>query len=135
MVLSKDAVSTNMHTYRVTKETCVVDDTNSGYYNMIMEKSSIPSGTHYDNIGKGLTNGTTYATIYIEHNGDGFSSQNVVRNKGSAIGVRGQYIALKPNYGDVDISASDMRDLLSRLDASKSPMIEIKTKWGSRIIQ
>ena len=63
-----------------------------------------------------------------DHNGDGFSSQNVVRNKGSAIGVRGQYIALKPNYGDVDISASDMRDLLSRLDASKSPMIEIKTK-------
>ena len=42
--------------------------------------------------------------------------------------MRGQYIALKPNYGDVDISASDMRDLLSRLDASKSPMIEIKTK-------
>ena len=96
--------------------------------NQILDKSSIPSGTHYDNIGNGLTNGTTYATIYIEHNGDGFSSDNVVSNKGSAIGVRGQYGSLKPNYGDVDISSADMKDLLSKLDADKTPMIEIKTK-------
>lgn len=128
VVLSKENVGTNLRTYHATSNTCVVDDTGSRYYNQIMEKGSIPAGTHYDNIGNGLTNGTTYATIYIEHNGDGFSPDNVVANKGSAIGVRGQYVELKPNYGDVDISSADMKDLLSRLDANKTPMIEIKTE-------
>ena len=126
VVLSAGSVNTNMNTYRVSSSTCVVDDPGSRYYNQIMDKSSIPSGTHYDNIGKGLTNGTTYATIYIEHNGTGFSSENVVAQKGSAIGVRGQYGELKPNLGDVDISAEDMKDLLSKLDINKTPMIEIK---------
>ena len=128
VVLSEESVNTNMKTYRVSSSTCVVDDPSSKYYNQIMDKSNVPSGTHYDNIGKGLTNGTTYATIYIEHNGSGFSSKNVVPEKGSAIGVRGQYGEIKPNYGDVDISAKDMKDLLSKLDINKNPMIEIKVK-------
>lgn len=128
VVLSEGALNTNMKTYRVSSSTCVVDDPSSKYYNQIMDKSSVPSGTHYDNIGKGLTNGTTYATIYIEHNGSGFSPENVVSEKGSAIGVRGQYGEIKPNYGDVDISSEDMKDLLSKLDISKNPMIEIKVK-------
>lgn len=128
VVLSSSSVSTNMDTYTATSNTCVIDDTESSYYNQIMEKSSVPSGTHYDNIGKGLTNGSTYATIYIEHNGSGFSSKNVVSGNGSAIGLRGQNGTLSPTYGDVDISASDMRDLLSKLDYNKNPVIELKTK-------
>lgn len=128
VVLSSSSVSTNMDTYTATSNTCVIDDTESSYYNQIMEKSSVPSDTHYDNIGKGLTNGSTYATIYIEHNGSGFSSKNVVSGNGSAIGLRGQNGTLSPTYGDVDISASDMRDLLSKLDYNKNPVIELKTK-------
>ena len=128
VVLSSSSVSTNMDTYTATSNTCVIDDTGSSYYNQIMEKSSVPSGTHYDNIGRGLTDGSTYATIYIEHNGSGFSSANVVSGNGSAIGLRGQNGSLSPTYGDVDISASDMRDLLSKLDYNKNPVIELKTK-------
>lgn len=126
VVLCSQAVSTNLNYYRVTGDTCVVDDTSSSYYNCILERSFIPSGTHYDNIGNGLTNGTTYATIYIEHNGSGLSSAGVVRGNGSAIGVRGQYGSLSATLGDVDISAGDMQDLLSRLDANKHPVIELK---------
>ena len=128
VVLSSSNVSTNMDTYSATSNTCVIDDTDSPYYNQIMEKSSVPSGTHYDNIGKGLTDGSTYATIYIEHNGSGFSSTNVVSGNGSAIGLRGQNGSLSHTYGDVDISASNMRDLLSKLDYNKNPVIELKTK-------
>lgn len=125
VVLTEKTVSTNMPVYHVAHNTCVVDDKTSGYYNIIMATPHVPSGTSYDQIGKSLTNGTTYATIFIEHNGDGFSSEGVVPGKGSAIGVRGQYGALKATYGDVDISYRDMQDLLSRLDAQKNPVIEI----------
>jgi len=125
VVLSSGSVDTNLKTYRATSNTCVIDDTSSSYYNQIMEKSEVPDGAHYDNIGKGLTNGSTYATIYIEHNGSGFSSEGVVNGKGSAIGLRGQYGSLSATYGDVDISANDMKDLLSRLNVNKKPMIEL----------
>ena len=128
VVLSSSSVSTNMDTYTATSNTCVIDDTGSSYYNQIMEKGNVPSGTHYDNIGRGLTDGSTYATIYIEHNGSGFSSTNVISGNGSAIGLRGQNGSLSPTYGDVDISASDMRDLISKLDYNKNPVIELKTK-------
>ena len=127
-VLSAYSVDTTLRTYKVTSSTCVIDDPDSPYYNQIMDKGSVPSGTSYDTIGKGLTDGSTYATIYIEHNGSGFSSENVVPGRGSAIGLRGQNSSLSATYGDVDISASDMRDLLSKLDATKNPVIEIKTK-------
>ena len=126
VVLSAYSVNTSMNTYSANSNTCVVDDVNSSLYNQIMNKNSVPSGVSYDTIGKGLTDGTTYATIFIEHNGNGFSSSGVVRGGGSAIGLRGQYGSLAPTYGDVDISASNMTDLLKRLDPSKNPMIEIK---------
>ena len=114
-----------MEIYRATASTCVIDDANSWYYNQIMEKGNVPSGTSYDQIGKGLTNGSTNAMIFIEHNGNGFSNTNVIPGGGSAIGVRGRTGSLSATNGDVDISASDMTDLLFRLDATKNPVIEI----------
>ncbi len=125
VVLSSNTVHTNLPVRTASGNTCVVDDTSSPYYNMIMETYQVPGGTSYDQIGRGLTNGTTYATIYIEHNGDGLSSTGVVPGKGSAIGLRGQYGSLNPTYGDVDISYTDMIDLFSRLDVNKNPVIEI----------
>ena len=127
VILSNKTIDTNMRTYRVSSTTCIVDDPDSRYYNQIMDRSQVPSGTSYDQVGRGLTNGTTYAFIFMEHNGTGFSSQGVVSGAGSVMGIRGQYNALAPTYGDVDISVSDMMDLLSRLDSSKNPMIELKT--------
>ena len=128
VVLSNNSVNTSMSTYHATSNTCVIDDPSSPYYNQIMSISGVPSGTHYDNIGKSLSNGETYAFIYIEHNGNGFSSSGVVKGAGSAIGVRGQNGSLKETIGDVDISAKDMKDLLSRLNPGKNPMIEIVAK-------
>lgn len=128
VVLSAYDVSTNLDVYKATSKTGVVYDENSQYYNQIMEQSKVPSDVKFDRIGQGLTDGTTYATIYIEHNGNGFSSDNVRPGYGSAIGLRGQNGSLSPTYGDVDISANDMKDLLSKLDADKNPVIEIKTK-------
>ena len=125
VILSSASLQTNLSTYRATSNTSVVNETTSSYYNMIMEESEVPGGTSFDRIGKSLCNGTTYAMIYIEHNGSGFSSENVVAGGGSAMGVRGQYGALAPTYGDVDISYADMLDLISRLDVNKNPMIEI----------
>lgn len=128
VALSSSTVSTNLSTYHVTGNTCVVDDTDSSFYNQIIELGDIPSGVHYDNIGKGFVSGSTYATIFIEHNGNGFSSNGVTLGNGSAIGLRGQYGSLSATYGDVDISAEDMKDLLSRLDVKKNPMIELVVK-------
>lgn len=126
VVLTSGSPETNMPIYSATSNTGVVDDTRSIYYNMILEKNQVPSGVSFDNIGAELTNGKTYATIFIEHNGSGFSSENVVSGGGSAIGLRGRYGTLGPTNGDVDISSSDMVDLLSLLDSEKNPMIEIK---------
>ena len=94
-----------------------------------MDSNSLPSDVNsYDHIGQSLTDGTTYATIFIEHNGNGFSFANVEREKCSAIGLRGQNGELSATLGDVDISAEDMKDLLKKLDPDKSPMIETKTE-------
>lgn len=128
VVLSAYTVNTSLNTYNATRNTGVVDDVNSEFYNRILESSQVPSGVSFDNIGSSLTDGTTYAMIYIEHNGSGFSSSNVVKGNGSAIGIRGQYGTLNATYGDVDISADDMVDLLSKIDVNKNPMVEIKVK-------
>jgi L,D-peptidoglycan transpeptidase YkuD (ErfK/YbiS/YcfS/YnhG family) len=117
-----------MDVYSVTSHTAVVDDENSSMYNTIHEDSEIPNSVSRDYIGHSLTDGTTYAMIYIEHNGSGFSSSGVVSGNGSAIGLRGQFGSLSPTYGDVDISYDDMVDLLDRLDYYKNPKIEIKVK-------
>ena len=127
VVLSSHYIDTNMNTYHVTSSTCVVDDPDSRYYNCIMDRSQIPYGTSYDQIGKGLSNGTHYAFIYIEHNGTGLSSDGVVAGAGSVMGIRGTHKSLAPTFGDVDISYYDMVDLLSRLDSTKNPMVELTT--------
>lgn len=128
-VLTANDPDTQMSVKTVTSSTCVVDDVNSVYYNQVMDSNSLPSDVNsYDLIGQSLTDGTTYATIFIEHNGNGFSFANVEREKCSAIGLRGQNGELSATLGDVDISAEDMKDLLKKLDPDKSPMIETKTE-------
>ena len=121
VVLTKGDVSTNMNTYNATPETGVVSDANSSYYNQIFEKSNAPTLNKFDIIYEEFSN----AAIFIEFNGDGFSSDGVDSGAGSAIFLRGKSGSLSSTYGDVDISASDMSDLLTRLDPNKKPVIEL----------
>lgn len=127
VLLTSRALNTRYNnTYIVTRNTVVVDDTSSPQYNMILEKSAVRNNAHTDgSISGGLISGEFNAIIYINHNGNGFSSNNVVRGNGSAIGLRGKYGSLSATFGDVDISADDMADLLGRLDSSKNPQIFI----------
>lgn len=121
VVLTKGDVSTDMETYSVTPNTGVVSDSQSPYYNQIFEKQSSPTLNKFDIVYEEFSN----AAIFIEFNGDGFSSTGVNKGAGSAIFLRGKNGSLSATYGDVDISASDMSDLLSRLDPDKSPVIEL----------
>lgn len=110
---------------RVYSSSCIVDDIYSPYYNTFRNINNIPSGTHYDPIGNTLTQGYSNILIYIEHNGNGLDSTNVVAGRGSVITICGRYPALAPTAGCVDISANNMLTLISMLDYSKDPHIEI----------
>ena len=111
--------------YRVTSDTCVVDDSSSPMYNTIQSKRSLPSWVSYDPIGNTIVQGYCNVCIYIEHNGSGLSTENVVPGMGSVITICGRNPGLVPTNGCVDISAADMNTLLELLDYSKDPHIEI----------
>lgn len=109
----------------VTSDTCVVDDVNSPLYNTIQSIQGLPSGTSYDPIGRTIIQGTCNVCIYIEHNGNGYTADNVVAGNGSVITICGRNPAIQPTFGCVDISASNMNNLLSMLSYEKNPHIEI----------
>lgn len=115
-------------TYTAGDDTCVVDDPDSSMYNIITETDYVPDGTHYDLIGDGLTNGEVSALLFIEHNGDGYSSYDVVPNKGSVITICGVNGSMSATYGCIDISSSDLYTLMSELDYDSNPHIETTVK-------
>ena len=112
----------------VTSDTCVVDDVNSPLYNTIQSIQGLGSGVSYDPIGRTIAQGTCNVCIYIEHNGNGYSSDNVVAGNGSVITICGRNPAIKPTNGCIDISATNMNNLLSMLSYEKNPHIEIYTE-------
>lgn len=121
IVLTKGDASTKMETYTITPYTGVVFDTESPYYNQIIENPNGVDSDTFDSVGNEIVN----AMIFIEFNGNGFSSEGVTPGAGSAIFLRGKSESLSATHGDVDISESDMDDLLSRLDPDKNPVIEL----------
>lgn len=124
VVLTASGVSTNLQTVTVHAGTVVCDDTSyPQYYNQIFNKSDLPSGVSSDPVGKKLTNGQNNALIFIEHNGNGFTSQGVSIYNSSVITICGCYNSIAPTGGCIDISASDMNSLLHVLDAAKNPYI------------
>lgn len=126
IALSANSIPNNNWPFRlVSSNTCIVDDVNSRYYNTIQSINSLPYGTHYDAIGNKLVKGYSNICIYIEHNGNGLDSNNVVPGKCSVITICGQASSISPTAGCVDISSSDMLRLISLLDYSKDPHIEI----------
>lgn len=127
VALSANSITNRDWPFRmVTSNTCIVDDVNSPYYNTIQNISNLPYGVSYDPIGNTLTKGYSNILIYIEHNGNGLDSNNVVPGKCSVITICGRSAAIAPTAGCVDISASDMLRLMALLDYNKDPHIEIK---------
>ena len=103
--------------------TVIVEDEYSPYYNQIKDLSELPKGTDVDPIGKRLTDGTNNASIFIEHNGNGYSQSGVVSGAGSSITICGMYSDIAPTGGCIDISSSDMLTLLGYLNNSEYPHI------------
>ncbi len=122
-VLSQNKITDSMPWQPCSASTVIVEDIYSPRYNQIADKNALPYGTDCDNIGQRLTNGTDNAAIFIEHNGNGYSSNGVVVGKCSSITICGHTSTLKATGGCIDISSSDMLNLLSCLDQYKNPYI------------
>lgn len=102
-----------------------VDDSDSRYYNTLQHGST--SNSKWDsaeNTYYAFSSGIFEACILIEHNGDGYTKGE--RGKGSCIYVSGKNKDLSTSYGDVNVSASQMADLLLLLDEAKNPHIVIR---------
>lgn len=125
VVLTDTQPSGNMPYQIVSSTTCIVDDVTSPLYNIICDTSQVPSGVSCDTIGSKITGSKLSAAIFIEHNGDGYTSDNVVPGRCSVITICGCEYSPIATAGCVDITASNMSTLLSLLNTDKNPYIEI----------
>lgn len=122
---SNHSLNTNLDTMTVTSGMVWVDDTDSDYYNTIQygPTNNPPKWSSAEDTYAIFNAGTNYACILIEHNGDGYTKG--ASGKGSAMYLAGKNTNLTRSYGDVNISADDMKSLLSYLDESDNPYIVI----------
>ena len=117
--------STNLRFKQVNSNSVFVDDSSSKYYNCLVTTNEY-SGTGCEKTYTQFAVDHTYNyNIFIEHNGDGETPGLAKAKKGSVITICGWTGTLKPTAGCVDISSTDMVTLLSYLDSSKNPIIEI----------
>lgn len=123
---SDEYLDTSLDTLDVTSGMVWVDDPYSDYYNTVQYGSTNnpPMWSSAENTYAIFANDYNYACILIEHNGDGYTKGK--SGKGSAIYLSGKEKDVSKSYGDVNITAKDMRKLLSYLDESKNPYIVIK---------
>lgn len=103
--------------------TAIVDDVNSPLYNTLVDTSQI-GDVSADHVGSNIVNGKLSCVIFIEHNGNGITSDGVVPGKGSVITICGNYRDFSSTAGCIDITASNMTTLLGLLDGTKNPYIE-----------
>ena len=104
----------------------IVDDAESELYNTLVDTSQA-GDVSVDRIGNNIVSGKLKAIIFIEHNGDGSSPEGVTPGKGSVITICGNYSyeEISETAGCIDIDVDDMTTLLSMLDGSLNPYIEI----------
>ena len=104
----------------------IVDDAESELYNTLVDTSQA-GDVSVDRIGNNIVSGKLKAIIFIEHNGDGSSPEGVTPGKGSVITICGNYSyeEISVTAGCIDIDVDDMTTLLSMLDGSLNPYIEI----------
>lgn len=107
--------------------TAIVDDTNSSLYNTLVDTSQV-DGISVDHVGDNIVSGKLSCVIFIEHNGNGLTTEGVVSGKGSVITICGNNQDISATAGCIDIKASDMSTLLTYLDGTKNPHIETKVE-------
>ncbi|MBQ8434434.1 MAG: hypothetical protein IJX24_00245 [Oscillospiraceae bacterium] len=117
---------TNLKFVQVTPDSIWVDDPYSYYYNCLTTYDKAYDASSYEDTYSHFINGYFSTNIYFENNGDGLTPGTAISNKGSVITICGYNGSLGPTAGCVDISSSDMKLLLKKLDSSKNPVIEIK---------
>ncbi len=105
-------------TANTTPRTIIVEDTTSPYYNCIVDSGNMDG----DPIGSRLSSGRNNALIFIQHNGDGHGN-GTIKGDGSSITICGCNEGLKPTWGCIDITASNMNTLIDLLDYSRNPYI------------
>lgn len=122
---SNHSLNTGLETLTVTSDMVWVDDPSSDYYNTVQygPANNPPKWSSAEDTYAIFNGGTNYACILIEHNGDGYTKG--ISGKGSAMYLAGKNTNLTRSYGDVNISADDMKSLLSFLDESENPYIVI----------
>ena len=122
---STNSLNTKLNTMTITPGTVWVNDPDSDYYNTVQHGSTSnpPKWSSAEDTYSIFTSGVNYACILIEHNGDGYTKG--VSPNGSCMYVSGKNKNLTKSYGDVNISAEDMRELLSYLDKKMNPYIII----------
>ncbi len=126
-VFTNDIIDTKMNTYYTSYYTCIVDDPDSDLYNTITDRDFLPEGTSYEPVGEIIFDGDCNALIFIEHNGDGFSTEGVRKGYGSAITICGVTGTPGKTGGCIDITAENMTSLLALMDSNLNPHIEITT--------
>ena len=120
--------STNLRFKQVNSNSVFVDDSSSKYYNCLVTTNEY-KGARCENTYAQFTTKHYYNyNIFIEHNGDGETPGLAEAGKGSVITICGKTGALTPTAGCIDISSTDMVTLLSYLDSSKNPIIEISQR-------
>lgn len=104
----------------------IVDDAESELYNTLVDTTQV-GDVSVDRIGNNIVSGKLKAIIFIEHNGDGSSSEGVTPGKGSVITICGNYNydEISGTAGCIDVDAKDMTEVLSVLDGNLNPYIEI----------
>ena len=114
----------NMNFKLASDSTAIVDDAESELYNTLVDTNTV-GDVSVDYVGSNIVNGKLNAIIFIEHNGDGLSSDGVTPGKGSVITICGNYSNVSETAGCIDISAQNMTELLKLLDGNMNPHIEI----------
>lgn len=115
----------NMNFKMADSKMAIVDDPESALYNTLVDTGEVGDEVSVDHVGDNIVNGKLNAIIYIEHNGDGLTSDGVTPGKGSVITICGNYNEVSETAGCIDISAENMTGLLLELDGTRNPYIEI----------
>ncbi|MGN0368443.1 MAG: PASTA domain-containing protein [Wujia sp.] len=127
-VMSTVDPGNNMEYIQANSSLAIVDDTDSTLYNTMIDMDNVQDEISVDPVGSNIVKGKLNAIIFIEHNGNGHTSDNVVPGMGSVITICGNNNNISQTAGCIDISGSDMTKLLGLLDGTKNPHIEITLK-------
>ena len=123
-----DMPKTNLEFHSIGPNDVWVCDENSAYYNTLKNNQSYEKDWNsVEDLYSKFMNNRSYACIYFAFNGDGESAYSASFLGGSDLFIDGVGSAgnLTSGYGDIKISAADMRVLLEHLDSSMNPVVII----------